>query len=496
VRSVSGPTQRVAIVGAGLGGLACALHLAAAGREVTVFERAAAPGGLAGRLSLAGYEFDTGPSVLTAPELIAQPLAAVGERLEDWVSLTRLDPAYRAFFADGSSLDVTSDVERMEGEIARLCGAREARGYRQFVAFTSKLWSLQRDAFIARNFDSPLDLVGWPLLRLAWLGGFRSLSSKVGQFFHDPRTRRVFSFQALYAGVAPRQARAVYAVISYLDAVAGVYYPRGGIHAVPQALAAAATKHGVSIRYNTPVARVETAAGRATAVHTADGERISADAVVINSDLSLAYRELLPAAVRPRRAWRLRYSPSCVVIHIGSVQRHPAAAHHNLHFGRAWDQTFDDIITGHLMHDPSLLVTNPSRSDATLAPPGREVYYVLAPVPHLAAGGPRAADWRGELRERYVSELVATLEARGYTGFGSGIEVSHVVTPAEWEDGGHAAGTPFTLAHTFGQTGPFRPGNFHSGLSNVVFTGAATQPGVGVPMALVSGKLAAARVTG
>ena len=145
------------------------------------------------------------------------------------------------------------------------------------------------------------------------------------------------------------------------------------------------------------------------------------------------------------------------------------------------------------MSDPSLLVTNPSRTDPGVAPDGRHTYYVLAPVPNLQVA---PLDWRGDLGRHYADDLVRELEGRGYVGFGDGIEVSRLVTPADWSDAGMAAGTPFAAAHTFSQTGPFRPGNLHPGLSNVVFVGSGTQPGVGVPMVLISGKLAAARVTG
>jgi phytoene desaturase len=330
------------------------------------------------------------------------------------------------------------------------------------------------------------------------MGAFRSLGAKVGDYFHDRRTQRLFSFQSLYAGLAPQRALALYAVITYLDSVRGVHFPRGGMHAVPQAMAAAATKHGVTFRYDTTVIRVETYAGRAHAVHTSTGERIVADAVVLNPDLPVAYRDLLPAATPLRRLGHLRYSPSCVVVHIGSSQPYRKIAHHNLHFGRAWTGTFDDVIRrGVLMRDPSLLVTNPTRSDPSLAPKGKHVYYVLAPVPHLHAGGPDARTWHDKgLGERYADQLIATLEARGYVGFGAGIRTRRIVTPADWEAMGHAAGTPFAEAHTFRQTGPFRPSNLHPTLSNVVFVGSGTQPGVGVPMVLISGKLAAQRVTG
>jgi phytoene desaturase len=482
----------VVVVGAGLGGLACAIRLAAAGRTVTVLERAAGPGGRAGRLSLSGYEFDTGPTVLTMPELIAETLAAVGEDLADWLDLTPIDPAYRAHFPDGSVLNVIAGTARMAGEVSRVCGPREADGYLRFAEYARRLWRLERADFIDRNLDSPRDLLTANLLRLLLAGGFTRLESKINRFFRDARTRRIFSFQSMYAGLAPHDALALYAVIAYLDSVAGVYFPKGGIAAVPRALAGAAEKHGVEFRYDTTVARVETRGDRAIGVRTADGEFVPADAVVLNPDLPVARERLLGEA--PRR--RLRYSPSCVVLHVGSRQGYARIAHHNLHFGRSWRSTFDEVIRrGELMSDPSLLVTNPSRTDPSMAPAGRHSYYVLAPVPNLTPRT-RRLDWRAGLARRYEQDLVETLERRGYRGFSAGIEVSRMVTPADWAEQGMAAGTPFAAAHTLFQTGPFRPGNLHPALSNVVFVGSGTQPGVGVPMVIISGRLAAQRITG
>ncbi|MEV4654773.1 phytoene desaturase family protein [Micromonospora sp. NPDC049301] len=490
MRTVTGRTDRVVVVGAGLGGLACALHLAGSGRQVTVLEREPVPGGRAGRLAVDGYEFDTGPTVLTMPELIAEALGAVGEELRDWLDLTPLDPAYRAYYPDGSTLDVLTDTTRMAAEISRVCGPREADGYLRFVDYARELWRLERADFIERNLDAPTDLITGNLLKLLAGGAFRRLQTKINQFFRDPRTQRIFSFQAMYAGLAPHDALAIYAVIAYLDSVAGVYFPRGGVHAVSRAMAGAAEKHGVQIRYDTTVTRVETANGRATGVLTADGELVPADVVVLNPDLPVAYRDLLPAAHRRR----LSYSPSCVVLHVGSRQEYAKIAHHNIHFGRAWKGTFDEVIRrGELMTDPSLLVTNPSRTDPSVAPPDRHTYYVLAPVPNLDRA---PFEWRGDLTRRYGDQLIGTLEERGYVGFGAGVEVLRAITPAEWAEQGMAAGTPFAAAHSFFQTGPFRPSNLHRDLSNVVFVGSGTQPGVGVPMVLISGKLAAGRITG
>jgi phytoene desaturase len=494
MRTVVGRTDSVVVVGAGLGGLSCALRLAGAGRRVTVLEREAVPGGRAGQLRVGGYTFDTGPTVLTMPELIGDALGAVGEELGSWLELRRLDPAYRAFFPDGSTLDVRTDTAAMAAEVARVCGPREADGYLRFVDYARELYTVEWSDFVDRNLDTPRDLLTANLPRLLALGGLGSLSGRVGRYLRDPRTRRVFSFQAMYAGLSPHRARALYAIIPFLDTVAGVYFPAGGLHAVPVALARAAEKHGVTIRYGTEVTGVEVAGGRARAVLTSTGERFPADVVVLNPDLPVARRDLLG---RPRDRWvgrPLRYSPSCVVVHVGASASYSRIAHHNIHFGRAWRGTFDEVIRrGRLMSDPSLLVTNPSRSDPALAPPGRHTYYVLAPAPNLRTG--RHLDWP-RLRDRYADELLETLERRGYSGLTGAVEVRHVVTPADWAAAGMAAGTPFAAAHTVGQTGPFRPGNLSPGLDNVVFVGSGTRPGVGVPMVLVSGRLAAERITG
>lgn len=491
MRVVTGRTDHIVIVGAGLGGLSAALHLAGAGRRVTLLEREGFPGGRAGLLTDQGYRFDTGPTVLTMPSIIEESFAAVGEKLTDWLTLTTLDPAYRAFYPDGSTLDVIADPHRMALEISRVCGPAEADGYLRFVDYARRLWDLERADFIERNFDTPLDLLTVSLLRLATMGAFGRLQTVIDRYFKDPRTRRIFSFQAMYAGLSPHRALAVYAVIAYLDSVTGVYFPQGGIHAVPAAMAAAAIKHGVDIRYHTTVTSVSTRHGRADGVVTADGARVCADVVVLNPDLPAAHALLPgPGYTRP-----LRYSPSCVVIHVGSSSGYGKTAHHNIHFGKAWRRTFTEVIDrGTLMSDPSLLVTNPTHTDPALAPPGRQTYYILAPTPNLSVAP--NLPWHNGLATRYTDYLFDTLEARGYHGFAAGAEVLHTVTPRTWAAQGLAAGTPFAAAHTFGQTGPFRPSNLHPALPNVVFTGSGTQPGVGVPMVLISGKLAATRITG
>ncbi|MFJ9550491.1 phytoene desaturase [Streptomyces erythrochromogenes] len=490
-RTVSGRTDHVVIVGAGLAGLSAALHLLGAGRRVTVVERDALPGGRAGRLHLNGYRIDTGPTVLTMPDLADEAFAAVGDSLDRRVELIPLHPAYRASFADGSTLDVHTDGEAMAAEVERFAGAGEAAGYRRLRAWLEQLYRAQMRRFIDANFDSPLDLLTGDLARLAALGGFGRLDRRIAGFLKDERLQRVFSFQALYAGVPPARALAAYAVIAYMDTVAGVYFPRGGMHALPQAMADAATDAGAELRFGEPVTRLERSGERITAVVTAK-DRIPCDAVVLTPDLPVAYRLL---GHRPRRPVGLRHSPSAVVLHAGTDRTWPQLAHHTISFGAAWRTTFDELTRqGRLMSDPSLLITRPTTTDPTLAPPGRHLHYVLAPCPNTEIG-PDGAAW-GELGPRYREGLLRELERRGLDGIGEAIEDECLVTPANWLDQGHAAGTPFSAAHTFLQTGPFRPRNLVRGTQNAVLAGCGTTPGVGVPTTLVSGKLAAARITG
>lgn len=490
LRTVPGRTDHVIVVGAGISGLAAALHLLGTGRTVTVIERDDHPGGRAGRADADGFRIDTGPTVLTMPDLIDEALGAVGDSVQQRLDLVRLDPAYRARFADGSAIDVHTEAEAMYAEVERSCGPRDAQGYLRLREWLERLYSLQMRSFIDANFDSPLQLLSPELARLAAMGGLGRLAPAVGRFVSDERLRRIFSFQALYAGISPQRAMAAYAVIAYMDTVAGVYFPKGGMRALSDALADAVTDAGGTIRYGSTVNRLERRRDRVTAALNSDGTREPCDAVVLTADLPMAYRLLGKVPWRPVP---LRFSPSAVVLHAGTDREWPEFGHHTISFGGAWERTFDEICRqGSTMSDPSLLITKPTATDPGLAPPGRHLHYVLAPCPNLSTG---TRDWE-TTASAYRDELVRTLEARGLHSFDSAVVHEQMTTPLDWSRRGMAFGTPFATAHTLAQTGPFRPRNLVSGTSNAVLAGCGTTPGVGLPTAFVSGKLAAARVAG
>ena len=479
--------MHVVVIGAGLAGLSATLHLLGAGREVTLLEQDDRPGGRVGARAGDGYSVDTGATVLTMPELLDEALAAAGETSS--LRLIRLDPAYRARFADGSTIAVRTDGEAMEEEIRAFAGPRNADGYRRLRQWLTELYATEKDHFIGGNFDSALDLARPELAKLLALGGFGRLGPRIGRFLHDPRLRRLFSFQALYAGLDPRTALAAYGVIPYMDTVAGVYYPLGGMGRVGQVLAEAAERAGAHLRFKTEAAWLERVSARVRAVRTRSGERIECDAVVLATELTTSYRLL---GTRPRRPVPLKFSPSAVVLHGRTTRSWDALDHHTIFFGDAWERTFTEIIRGgRLMSDPSLLVTRPTATDPALASCG-QVISVLAPAPNLKTA---RIDWP-RIGPAYRDELVRTLAARGLTGFDGDYQVDEIVTPSEWAARGLAAGTPFSLAHTFAQTGPFRPRNVVRGVDNVVLAGCGTTPGVGIPPVLISGRLAAARITG
>ncbi|MBA8794874.1 phytoene desaturase [Friedmanniella endophytica] len=483
--------NHVVVIGAGLAGLSAACRLSGQGYRVTVVERDDRPGGRNGLLQRDGFSFDTGPSVLTMRDLVADAIGSAGQSIDDLLPMRRLETAYRGCFADGSTIFVRHGVEAMRAEIAETCGTDDADAFVDFVGWLRRLYAIEMPNFIDRNFDSPLGLASRPsaaaaLLRLR---AFGRLGPEVRRRFRDPRLQRLFSFQALYAGLPPETALSLYAVITYMDSIEGVWYPEGGMHAIPEALATAAEKAGTEFRYESEVSEIlRSPTGRAAGVRLADGERLAADAVVCTLDLPTAYRALLADLTPPRAVRKARYSPSAVVWHVGvrGVPQ-PPTAHHNIHFGEDWNDAFTALIDqGRLMPDPSRLVTIPTLDDPAQAPEGCSTYFVLEPVPNLDG----VVDWTTEaapMRDR----LHRFLETSGYP---AEVVTEELVTPLDWQAQGMAAGTPFALAHTFAQTGPFRPPNVEKRLPGLVFAGSGTVPGVGVPMVLISGKLAAERV--
>ncbi|MDK8889959.1 phytoene desaturase family protein [Corynebacterium macclintockiae] len=544
--------ERVVVIGAGLAGLSAALRLRSAGRDVTVIEAASEVGGRCRSevLTSAHGDFvaDTGATVLTMPGLVESAVASVGFDLRadsavqqlgldrPWAP-RRLAPAYHAQFASGQHIEVFADRDAMVAEIRRFASAKGldraatdklVAGYLTHRQWSQDVFSASFENFLAADFDGALDLLSTPaaasdLSHLGSLGAFGSLGKTAARHLPDPDLQRLFTFQALYAGVAPKDARAVYTVISHMDTTMGVFYPGFSMSEVPEVMAAALRAAGGRIITSDAVERVDFSEDLITGVHTRSGEHIACDAVVATPDLPVV-GSLLTRSGRAsslvsrsfaRRMWRkvapLRWSPSAVVIH-GTIPTDVSGVwesqrHHTISFGEAWDDTFREITAtrgrGSLMSDPSLLLTRPARTVPERAAgsddvqPGGTAYEplsILAPAPNLRSAD---IDW-DNVTAPYVQELLGVLEQRGYTGIAEHFCAAKVETPATWHsDHSFGAGTPFALAHSFTQTGPFRPRNARAfGVDNLVLAGSSTTPGVGVPTVILSGALAARRITG
>lgn len=538
---VPGPRRRVpagdggrpldiVVIGAGLSGLTAALHLTGAGHRVTVVDSADHVGGRCATEDVevpgAGVTVraDTGATVWTMPQLVESALSAVGKRISDVdpdFRVERLSPAYHAMFHDGRSIDVHGDAARMAAEIARFAEAGgddpvpRVEGYRRMREWLAEMFASAYPHFMAASFDSPLDMIGdagaaGDLGHLAQLGAFGSLGRRVEAMLGDELLARVFSFQSLYAGVAPKDARAVYGCIAHMDTTMGVYYPTSsrtgsGAGAIAEIMAEAFVAAGGTLRLSTPVTGLAVGADRTvTSVRTTDGP-LTCDGIVATVDLPVVEGWLDDAgAPAKRRLVRTRTSPSAMVAHgaapVDVTEQWPDR-HHLISFGEAWDETFREISSprsGSLMSDPSLLVTRPAVTcpdRITVDADGREwePVSVLAPCPNLASAD---VDW-DVVGPAHLAEVVGVLESRGLAGIADHWALGRLDTPVTWAEQGMIDGSPFGLAHLFRQTGPFRPRNLSPRLpANLVLAGSTTVPGVGVPTVMLSGALAADRFTG
>ncbi|WP_243886861.1 phytoene desaturase family protein, partial [Dermatophilus congolensis] len=285
----------VVVIGAGLAGLSAACHLVSQGHRVLVIEKESGPGGRALRIRQDGFTFDLGPTVMTMPELLDEPLRAIGSSQQKAVPMRQLDPAYRGVFADHSELLIRNSTEATAQHIHHLCGPHDAQALRELEPFLAELYTTALPHFIDTNFDSPLDLLRSPqaALKLLKMGAFAPMAKMINTRISDERLRRMLTFQALYAGLSPTTALGVYALITYMDTFRGVYLPEGGMGAIPHGMAQALAPHA-TIHYDTTVhSLMRGRGGRTVGVNTNDGP-IPADAVICTIDTPTAYRYLLP----------------------------------------------------------------------------------------------------------------------------------------------------------------------------------------------------------
>lgn len=490
--------QRTVVIGGGLAGLSSACVLAARGYAVTLLERNAWLGGKAAELSEAGFRFDMGPTILTLPSVLRRIFAEANRSLDDYLTLVPLDPQWRCFYSDGTTLDLVSDTERMAQTVAAYAGEPAAAGYRRFLAMSSRLHEVSDrfffwksvgglwDTFNAANTFKPSTLSDLLSLRMG-----SSVAGTVRSHVPDERVAQMLDHFTQYVGSSPAASPAVLCGIAHMQTEEGVWYPLGGTRAVPLALERLARELGVEIRTSTGVKKIALEGGRVRGVVTDSDELIAAEHVVSNCDSVRTFQELIGGNTARQFLKRRSYEPACsgVVLYLGLSQRYEHLLHHNFVFSRDAHDEFDAIYTrGTPAPDPTCYVCAPAVTEPAVAPPGGEALYVLVHTPYLRPGH----DW-SQLLPRYRETILDKLATTaGLSDLRERIVFEHVLTPQDIHDRYHVLnGAIYGLASHGRFLGAFKPGNRNPDVRGLYLAGGAAHPGPGMPMVLMSGWIAA-----
>ncbi|MDG2241840.1 MAG: phytoene desaturase family protein [Longimicrobiales bacterium] len=473
------------VVGGGFGGLAIANRLQASGVDVTLLEKRDALGGRAYQLRDKGYTFDMGPSLITAPHIIDSIFAAADRSLTDYVDLMPLDPYYRIYFHDGTHIDYVGDSERMKAQMERF----DAEDAANFDGFMNEIRPIY-DAVIGDRLGSkPFDSLGSMLRflpRMAQLKAFLPVTTFVNRWFKDFRHRFIYSFHPLFVGGNPFKTPSIYLMIPFLEREGGVWFSRGGMYSVVEALGRLLLEQGGEVRTGEEVEEIVVEDGRAVGVRTLSGE-LRADLVVSNADPGHTYGALVDR--KDRKRWSDRklastdWSMSCFLLYLGTKRQYPQLEHHTLILSERYKDLLHDIFGRKILpEDFSMYLHAPTRTDPEMAPPGSESMYVLVPVANQQSG----IDW-SEIRERFADTIIDYLEEWGLEDLREQIEVQHVFTPEDFESELNATwGNAFAIEPKFTQTAWFRPQNRSEDVKSLYLVGGGTHPGAGVPGVLLS----------
>jgi phytoene desaturase len=482
-------TRTVNIIGAGPGGLASAMLLAAAGARVRILERLDSPGGRTSTLTTQeGFRFDLGPTFFLYPRILDEIFSACGHDLSSEVEMARLDPQYRLVFGAGGELLATPDVARMEAEVSRLSPA-DSGAFTRFMQATREKFS-RFAPFLEQPFESWMDLATPDLVRLMpLLKPWRSLDAELGSFFSDERVRLAFTFQSKYLGMSPFRCPSLFSILSFLEYEHGVFHPIGGCGAVSAAMARIAAAMGVEIHYGEPVESLEFDGRRLRGVTTSRGS-YAADATVVNADFARTMTRLVPDRLRrkwnDRRIAGSRFSCSTFMLYLGIEGLYDDVPHHTIYLSENYRENLADIETRHrLGSDPSMYVQNAGVTDTTLAPPGMSTLYLLIPVTNRHPN----VDWRREAAG-YREVALDQLERVGIRDVRRRIRYERMLTPDDWEDGYEIyRGATFNLSHDLGQMLHMRPHNRFEDLDGVYLVGGGTHPGSGLPVIYSSARI-------
>ncbi len=485
--------KQVLIVGAGIGGIAAAALLSRQGFNVTVVEKCEQPGGRCGRMVVDGFTFDTGATLFLMRDLYERLFTALGERLEDHLDLQRIDPTYHLHFQDNSQLQLTSDLPTMQhqmeafepGSFGRMLRYLEEGGYHYKQSLPNLV---ERDFRSLPEFINPSNFLLF--LRLKALTRH---TRYVAKFFKDPRLQIAFTFHDMYMGLSPYESPAIYSLMQYTELADGLWYPKGGMYHIVEALVGIAEKLGVQFMLNAPVEKIIIEGNRASGLAMSDGRILSADIVIANADLGYVYHQLLPKNGGANGIDRKEYGCSTIMYYWGLDKQYPQLGAHNLFFCGDYRQGFEAIFKDLKMaEEPNFYIHAPVRLDPSMAPAGQDTLVAAVPVGRINGKNPQ--DWTS-VQAKARAFMLQRLSQIGITDLEDHIKVEVSFTPDDWQKRYNLPfGSTHGLSHKLTQMGYFRPAINHARYPNLYFVGASTHPGTGMPTVLVSSRHVAARV--
>lgn len=482
------------VIGAGFGGLALAIRLQSSGVETTLIEARDRPGGRAYVWKRDGYTFDAGPTVITDPACLEELWSLSGSDMSRDVTLRAVQPFYRLAWNDGTRFDYSNHDAELKAEIAKLDPA-DVAGYERFLEYSRGVYEegyVKLGSVPFLSFSSMVRAAPALIRYQAW----RSVYDLVSGFVRNDKLRQALSFHTLLVGGNPMNTSSIYALIHHLEKSGGVWFAQGGTNTLVSGMAALFERLGGKLLLGDPVQRIEHRGRQVTGVVTASGQRIAADMIASNGDLVHSYGLLAGSTYAERMTRRLRrrrFSPSLFVVHFGLEGTFPDVAHHSILFSDRYGGLLDDIYKrGILAGDPSLYLHHPSATDPAMAPPGKSVFYALAPVPHL---GKAKIDWEVE-GQRYRDIVLDRVRDMLIPDLRERLDLCFHYTPQDFSnDLGAHLGSAFSLEPVLTQSAWFRAHNRDDHFSNLYFVGAGTHPGAGIPGVIGSAKATARLMT-
>ena len=487
--------QEIIIIGAGLGGLSAACRLAKSGFSVTVFEKNETIGGKVNSVETSGYKFDTGASLLTMRGVLEDLFVFCEKRIEDYLKIVPCEPICRYFWSDGATLDASTDLRKTESEIEKIAPG-DAVNFRKYLIDSRRKYEIAEKTFLARSLNDLPGLLRPKFFRdLLAISSLKTLDKHNRQYFSSVKMRQIFNRFATYNGSSPFQTPATFALIPFVEFGLGAWYVKGGMYEIPKALERLARESGVKIFTESAVEKIVIENRKAVGVRVRD-ETYAADYIIANSDAIETYRNLINEKDRlyfsNRKLEKREPSSSGFVLLLGAKRKYPQLAHHNIFFSDDYKAEFDQIFREKRpAANPTVYVCATSRTDETQAPAGHENLFVLINAPFMT----EKTVWEKE-KKAYRDLVIKRLENFDLHDLESSIDYEQIITPEDFQKK-YAAnrGSIYGVSSNGIFSAFMRVPNKARDIENLYFAGGATHPGGGIPLVLLSGKMAAEMIT-